>query len=79
MPRFHLHIRQGAQWLPDEDGIEARDVDAAVEEGIRGARSSIAWDVLAGEPIVMEGYIAVEDAAGKEVRRVLFSEAVTFR
>lgn len=45
MPRYFFDIREGARFLPDEDGLELPDLDAAEREAAESA-ASIGRDLL---------------------------------
>lgn len=45
MPRFYFDVREGARFIPDEEGIEFPDLDAAEQEAAESA-ASIGRDLL---------------------------------
>jgi len=51
MARFYLHIRDGESWLDDIDGIEAANLDLALEEAALSAREILAELVVEGRVI----------------------------
>ena len=38
MPRFYFDVREGPQFVPDDEGLELSDVDAAEREAAVGER-----------------------------------------
>jgi hypothetical protein len=45
MPRFYFDVREGARFVPDEEGLEFPDLDAAEREAAESA-ASIGRDLL---------------------------------
>ena len=45
MPRFYFDVREGARFLPDDEGLEFPDFDAAEREAAEAA-ASIGRDLL---------------------------------
>jgi hypothetical protein len=45
VPRFYFDIRQGPDFIPDDEGWECDDLDAAERE-LAEAAAQIAWDEL---------------------------------
>ena len=45
MPRFYFDVREGARFLPDDEGVEFPDFDAAEREAAEAA-ASIGRDLL---------------------------------
>lgn len=78
MPRYFLNIYNDGD-VPDEEGIEADDLDAAKSEAIRGARSLMADHVIEGRPITLSHRIEVEDGHGQVLATITFGEVVTIR
>lgn len=48
MPRFFLHIRDGATLIEDFEGSDLPNVEAACREAIEAAREILASKLLAG-------------------------------
>ena len=78
MPLYFFHICDGDGMTEDEEGRELAGVDAARAEAIRGARSLMAGDVQNGL-LNLGSFIDVEDAEGKPLFTLHFSEAVQFQ
>ena len=78
MPRFFFHIHEAGAVAPDEHGRELRDLDAARQEALKGARSILSADVMTGL-VDLGGRIEVFDEQGEAVAVVPFSAAVAFR
>lgn len=78
MPRFYLHLHDGDGWTHDQEGIEFPNVAAASAAALADAREIIAADITAGEPVLVESFIAVDDANGQEVYRITFGGAASF-
>jgi len=62
MSRFYFDVRDGDVLLPDEDGMEALDIDAAESEAIR-TLLSIVKDLL-DEQALRQIAIEVRDEVG---------------
>ena len=76
MPRYHFHVHDGTGVAEDEEGRELADLDAARVEALKGARSLIAEEALAGR-IDMGSRIEVTDGTAEVVLTVRFADAVT--
>ena len=75
MTRFHLHIRDGDEFIEDPDGSDLPDLDAARAEAVQGAREILAQKVKAGE--VVDGQrIEITDDAGTLLATVPFKDAI---
>lgn len=48
MPVYHMHIRTAGELIRDEEGYRCADLDAAMLEAIKGARSLMSADVVDG-------------------------------
>ena len=66
MPRYFLHIRDGDELIPDEEGTELPDLDAAKAEAIAGARDILAEKLRSGERLDGE-VIEIADEAGNRI------------
>ncbi len=51
MPRFFFNITSPNSSLPDENGVNLRDIDEVKSEAIAGARGILAADLRAGRPV----------------------------
>ncbi len=63
MPRYYFHIRDGEDFLPDEEGVELPNLKAAHREAILSARGIIAEKILHGEVVDGE-VIEITDEEG---------------
>jgi hypothetical protein len=75
MPRFYFHVCNGTGFVPDEEGQELPDVDAARREAVRSARSIMASDVQRGM-LDLSSFIEIEDEAHQLLLTLGFQEAV---
>ena len=75
MPRYFLHIRDGSQLLPDDEGSELHDLDAAKTEALAAAADILAARIKAGRSL---GYSIFEiaEATGAVVMSVPFRVAL---
>ena len=46
MPRYYMHVHNGGGFAPDEEGRELADVETAMAEAVKGARSLLSAEVL---------------------------------
>ena len=76
MPRYYIHIYNDAVTI-DEAGMELRDLPAAKYEAIRGARSIMAEDLVAGHPLKLFHRVEIANADGKVLAVIPFRELVT--
>jgi hypothetical protein len=76
MPKYYLNIHNGLGFVQDEEGCVLDDSEAAREQAIRGARSIISAEVLAGT-IDLRGKIEILAEDGSLALIVPFSDAVT--
>jgi len=77
MARYFFHIRDHVDRLLDPDGVEVPDPAALPALALREARALVAAEALDGV-INLAQYIEVEDADGKAVHQLGFSDAVKF-
>ncbi len=75
MPNFYLHIRSGAEFVLDDEGMKFANLAAARVEATKGARSIMSADVLGGE-LRLDQSIEIHDGTGTFAARVSFSEAL---
>lgn len=75
MPRFFFHIVDGAGVAADEDGLDLRDLAAARDVALEGARDILAAEVKSGK-IDLSWRIDVVDQGGAVVLTLPFSDAV---
>lgn len=75
MPRFYFHLYNQVGYVPDDEGQEAPDLDAARRRAIENIRSILSAEVAEGS-LDLRGYIEIADAGGAVVATVRFAEAV---
>jgi predicted O-methyltransferase YrrM len=75
MPRYFLHIRDGDELIPDEEGSDLPDLDAAREEAIQGARDILAEKIRTGDPLDGEK-IEICDAQGHVLAVIPFRSMI---
>ncbi|MBX9930910.1 MAG: hypothetical protein K2Y56_05145 [Methylobacterium sp.] len=73
MPRYYLHIRDGERTIPDEEGYDLPDLDAAKAEAVEGARTVLSEKLKIGE--LLDGQrIDIMDEAGSLLATVWFRD-----
>jgi hypothetical protein len=77
MPRYFMHLRDGAEVALDEEGTEHADLAAMQQSALASARDCIAGDAMSKGVIDLALRIDVEDEAGTLVYRLPFAEAVS--
>ena len=75
MPIYFFDLYNSTGFVPDDEGRELPDPEAARAEAIQGARSLIADEVLKGR-LDLDGRIEVHDGAGSLLFTICFSEAI---
>jgi hypothetical protein len=78
MPRFHLNIRNGHGFTPDEQGQELSGLEAARAAAVEGARDLMCADLTLGE-LDLRGQIEITDASGRLIETVRFGDLVVIR
>jgi hypothetical protein len=78
MPRFHLNIRNGHGFTPDEQGQELPGPEAARAAAVDGARDLMCADLMLGE-LDLRGQIEITDASGQLIDTVRFGDLVAVR
>ena len=74
MPRFFFHLHNGED-VPDREGMDLPDREAAHGEAIRNARSIMAEEIMEGN-LPLRDVIEVVDESGVAVMTVAFRDAV---
>ena len=74
MPRFHFNSVSSDGVVPDLEGKELADVEAARIEAIRDARETLVY-ALKGQGD-MADYIQVTDSDGRELLRIALSDVL---
>lgn len=77
MPRFYLHVCNGTGFVPDEEGQDLPDLEAARMEAVRSARSIMASDVQRGI-LDLSSFIEIEDEGHQLLLTLGFQDAVDF-
>jgi Domain of unknown function (DUF6894) len=75
MPLYHFNLLNGSGLIPDEEGRELPDLETARAEGIRGARSIIAEEVLDGH-VDLSSRLEITDEAGNILIAISFADTV---
>ena len=73
--RYHFHLRERGGYIPDEEGLELANLEAAREAAVAGARSIIADEVVQGK-IPLASVLEVEDENGNRVLELAFRDTV---
>jgi hypothetical protein len=75
MQRYFMHLRNGAGFLPDQEGVLAAGPDEIRRLAIVNIRSLLSEEVLAGK-VNLRGQIEVADEGGATIMTVRFDHAV---
>ena len=75
MPHYRFNIHNSFGFIADEEGRELPDLAAARAEGLKGVRSLLAEDVLAGR-LDLNGKLDIADEAGEILFTIGFADAV---
>jgi len=75
MPRYRFNIHNAIGFIPDEQGQELPDLEAARAEALRGARSLLAEEVRSGQ-MNLCGRLEVRDEKDDLVLTLPFAGAV---
>lgn len=75
MPHFYFHLSNQIGYVPDEEGEDASDLDAAKMRAIENIRSILAGEIAEGR-LDMNGSIEIAGADGAVIATVRFAEAV---
>lgn len=74
-PRYYFDVENGHGLVRDEEGREFAHLEVARAEALRGVRSLIAEDVLAGR-VDLRGRLDVRHGDGSIIFTISFAEAV---
>jgi hypothetical protein len=74
--RYYFNLREGSDYISDEEGLDLPHRDAAFEAAIRGARGLLAAEVLQGR-LSLSTIMEVRDDRGEQVFELPFSRAVS--
>ena len=75
MPLFYFHLSCDDQYIPDLEGCEHADLEAARTEALAGARCMLSTDVKDGR-LNLNQRFELHDADGHFLLAIPFSEAV---
>jgi hypothetical protein len=75
MTRYHFNIRNGVGHIPDEDGRDLPDLEAARAEALEGIRSIVSEEARRGA-IDLTGRIEITDDDGNLLSVVGYDEAI---
>lgn len=78
MTRYYLHLHNRIGSVPDDEGAEIQNLDAAHEIAIASIRDILGEEVKKGR-LDLFGRIDIADADGEILRVVPFSAAVELR
>jgi hypothetical protein len=78
MPRYCFHVRYADDMLPDDEGTDLPDLDAARELALASARDLLGDAIKAGKGVLPES-IVVADADGQELMSVPLEHALPNR
>lgn len=78
MSRYFFHIRNGFGDAEDEEGRDLPGLDAVRDEALKGVRSLLSEEVLAGV-VDLRGRLDVVDGDGRTVLTMPFAEALTIK
>jgi hypothetical protein len=69
MPRYFFHIRQGEDLIPDYEGAEFEDLEAARVEAAHSCRDLAAQEIRDGGPVTF-CKIEIWDECGRQLATV---------
>ena len=67
MARYFFHLRDGDTLLPDDEGLELRDLEAVRSYAFESARQLLSQAVLSGKAGSVRQQIQVLDEGGRTV------------
>jgi hypothetical protein len=76
--RYHLNIRNGSGYVPDDEGHEYANLGAAREQALVGIRSLISEEAKTGV-LDLTGSIEISDRDGNLLSLVSFEDAMDLR
>mgnify|MGYP003292640468 CR=1 FL=1 len=76
MPRYFFDLYNDMV-VPDEEGRELRDLEAAIKHALRETRQMIAASATEQGKLDLRHYIKVRDETGAEVHCIEFEDAVS--
>ena len=75
MARYFFHLREPGAYVPDEEGAEFADLEAAHAYALYNVRDIISMEVRGGV-IPLSHVMEIANAAGTIVRTISYVEAV---
>jgi uncharacterized protein DUF6894 len=78
MPRFYLHIKDGTDFIRDEEGIDVPSAAYARAEALVSARELWADAIRAGGDVGADAYV-IAGESGQQLTFVPFAEALPKR
>ncbi|MDP5280124.1 hypothetical protein Q9Q95_14435 [Sphingomonas sp. DG1-23] len=76
MVRYYLHLEECGTLTEDREGVELADAAFARELAVRAARDVMSHEVKHGR-LCLSCTIVISDAAGRELERMPFKDALT--
>jgi hypothetical protein len=76
VPRFYFHLINDVD-VPDLEGLELPDLDAARAEAVEQARGMIGEMAKTDARIVLHHHIDIEDEEGRVLDSVVFGDIIT--
>jgi hypothetical protein len=78
MPRYYLHLCNGAEYAEDDEGIDVPDAITARARAVEGLRDVLAGDLHSGH-LNTASFIEVEDEQRQLVLTISFEEVVVVK
>ena len=78
MPRFYLHLCNGAEFAEDDEGHDCADATAAQMRALEGLRDVLAGDLRDGR-LNTSAFIEIEDEGKQIIGKVAFEDAVSLQ
>lgn len=75
MPRYFFHIRDGADFVEDLEGVELSDMASVHREAIEAAREILADRIRTGKAIDGQEFL-IFDEDGKQISIIPFTAAL---
>lgn len=78
MPHFYFHLSNGIGEVPDEEGVDLPDLEAARMQAVAAIRSILSEELSQGL-LDLNGMIHITDHAGRLMLDVRYCDAVEVR
>ena len=62
MARFYFHLQDGGELIPDLEGTDLPNCDAARQEALQSAREILSDAIRAGKPKAPEAFVIADEA-----------------